>query len=184
MSDEKNVPSWWTTLPGVITAVTGLLTAVGGLLVVLNTVGVFHNSSGHSAQEGTSASQAAPSLPGDPRAAEKTEPESESKWDALVDVANLPSGYNHAVRIGNLILDYQSSSGAAEVRRIDGSGNTSIVKSYPSGQAGPTLLVLPTASFFTSAVVKVRLDVSMNRAVSPPSYLTLLVHFQRVRPTS
>jgi hypothetical protein len=44
MSDEKNPPSWWTTLPGVITAVSGLLTAVGGLLVVLNTLGVFDKS--------------------------------------------------------------------------------------------------------------------------------------------
>jgi len=41
MRDEKNPPSWWTTLPGVITAVAGLLTAFGGLLLVLHTLGVF-----------------------------------------------------------------------------------------------------------------------------------------------
>jgi len=41
MSDEKDSPSWWTTLPGIITAVAGLLTAVGGLLLVLNTLGMF-----------------------------------------------------------------------------------------------------------------------------------------------
>ena len=41
MSAEKNSPSWWTTLPGVITALAGLITAAGGFLVVLHTLGVF-----------------------------------------------------------------------------------------------------------------------------------------------
>jgi hypothetical protein len=41
MPDEKNPPSWWITLPGVIASVAGLLTAVGGLLLVLHTLGVF-----------------------------------------------------------------------------------------------------------------------------------------------
>jgi hypothetical protein len=39
VATEGNSPSFWVTLPGILTAVAGLITAVTGLLVVLNQIG-------------------------------------------------------------------------------------------------------------------------------------------------
>src|SRR6266850_6779685 len=40
MDDERKPPSWWTTLPGILTASVGIITAVTGLIAALNQMGV------------------------------------------------------------------------------------------------------------------------------------------------
>jgi len=35
MADNPNGPSWWSTLPGILTAIAGLITAISGFVVVL-----------------------------------------------------------------------------------------------------------------------------------------------------
>lgn len=45
MTAEGKGPSFWTTLPGIVTAVAGLITAVTGLLVVLDQTGVIGSDS-------------------------------------------------------------------------------------------------------------------------------------------
>jgi len=49
MGEEKTPPSWWTTLPGVITALAGLLTAAGALLIGLNKAGIIGATSSSAA---------------------------------------------------------------------------------------------------------------------------------------
>jgi hypothetical protein len=38
MDSERKTPSWWSTLPGVLTAIAAIITAVGGLLLALHQV--------------------------------------------------------------------------------------------------------------------------------------------------
>jgi len=44
--DKAIKPSWWTTLPGILTGIAALLTAIGGLVVGLNQVGMFSGGRG------------------------------------------------------------------------------------------------------------------------------------------
>jgi hypothetical protein len=44
MPRDPDSPSWWHTLPGVLTAIAALITAVGGLVAVLIQTGVIHTS--------------------------------------------------------------------------------------------------------------------------------------------
>ena len=43
--DSKSAtPSWWQTVPGILTAIAALITAAGGFLIVLNQIGCFDTS--------------------------------------------------------------------------------------------------------------------------------------------
>jgi len=52
-----------------------------------------------------------------------------------------PSHFTHSVRVGDLILDYQSSTGLGQVRRIGWFGHTVVVGTIPNFSAGWTSIV-------------------------------------------
>ncbi len=136
MGDEKTPPSWWTTLPGVITALAGLLTAVGGLVLVLNKAGVIgtaKNADGNppavtsTLQTGTKDQEISKT----PR---KAKVEGGSQAQIIEATTNRAeprrpaSNWTHTVRIRDLIFEYNSADGSAEVLR-DGV----VLRSYSPG---------------------------------------------------
>jgi len=76
-----------------------------------------------------------------PQGGDRVSPEDESNRtgphggapDPDPGVSRSPADWTHSVRVGNLILEYRSTTGEAQVERIDRSGNHATVKQYPAG---------------------------------------------------
>ena len=144
MGGEKSSQSWWATLPGVITAVTGLLGAVGTLFLALNKAGVISNASVVSPPAFTSSQpqtvpptpkQKAPANPNHPGSAQHIEEVAQRNVTVSHPEATRPqpqrADWTDSVPFRDLILDYNSHTGSAEVRRAGGSGE--VLRTYAPG---------------------------------------------------
>ena len=105
-------PSWWHTLPGVLTAFAGVVTAIAGLVAILHQAGVLPRSA---TPESVALSQPADPAP---EPARQTAPQTETGASALVDaspraVIRDPDGYTN-LRAG------PGSDAAVKARILEG----------------------------------------------------------------
>ena len=133
MGEEKTPPSWWTTLPGVITAFAGLLTAIGGLVLVLNKAGVI----GTAKNAGANPPAVASTL--QEKSKDQAVHRQKVENDTKPTETRRPAGnWTHTVHIRDLILEYNSADGSADVIR-----NGAVIRTYAPGDfsAGWTNIV-------------------------------------------
>ena len=179
MPDEKSPPSWWSTLPGVITALATLLGAVGGLILALNAAHFFDKSKAADTNAGSSITQNSDSGQ-KPRM--RKQGKGESAQDAEGTVAKNrpeePAGnaahWTNTVPIRNMVLHYNSADGSALMTDSGGA----VLKSYPPDGFSPGWThIVPTphgtlfynASTGRGAVVRFKEDGSGNTIKAYPS---------------
>jgi hypothetical protein len=177
MPEEKSLPSWWATLPGIITALAALLTAVGGVIVTLDKVHFFDKPQQSEVSPNPGASPAAPGVkkptsagrkqnpapksvsepgagstfPPDQPSDPKSEQNNGSGTSAPQTGMNTPAFRSpsqdigkklgaiasaraiHLVRIGNMVLEYNSVDGSAVMKGSDGA----VLRTYSAGGFAP-----------------------------------------------
>jgi len=177
MPEEKSPPSWWATLPGIITALAALLTAAGGVIITLDKAHFFDKpqqaevrsnpdappaaqglekpeSAGRkqkpgpkSGSETGAGSTVPPDQPGDRKSeqnngsgtsAPQTGTNSPESRSPSQDIGKKLGGiaaahWTHLVRIGSMVLEYNSVDGSAVMRGSNGA----VLKTYPAGGFAP-----------------------------------------------